>query len=479
MVKKSDPFPPRVLIADDEADMRWLLSALVRKEGLEPIEASDGEAALKALREQAADAILLDVRMPGMDGLTFLNEVKKTNPLTPIIVVTGYGSVESAVDIMKRGAYDYLTKPFDAEQLRATLRAAVKSHRILRGRPDAPIRPAPQHFLHETMGMSEQIQRIISQVELIAPTDFTVLVVGETGTGKELVTRAIHRLSHRAGGPFVPVDCGSIPPTLIESELFGHEKGSFTDAIRAQPGKFEASSGGTLFLDEIGNLPLHVQPQMLRALQEKRICRVGSAKTIPVDIRVVAATNQDLAAMVQSKHFRRDLYYRLNEFSLVIPPLRERGEDIAFLANRFLEMTRSELKKNVDGFTEKALHLLIAHKWHGNVRELRNVIRRAVLLCDDSHIRPDHLSLLSAGEEPASVTTGSTEEMPAGAGLKEVVRRRICQVERDMIAKALKQAHGNKAEVARLLKVDYKTIHTKVKEYGLLAQKEADGVKSG
>ncbi|MBE3132281.1 MAG: sigma-54-dependent Fis family transcriptional regulator [Acidobacteria bacterium] len=311
------------------------------------------------------------------------------------------------------------------------------------------------------------MQRVFAEMQRVAPTDFTVLITGETGSGKEVVARAVHRMSPRGSGPFVPVDCGSIPPSLVEGELFGHEKGSFTGADRCRPGKFEVASGGTLFLDEISNLPLHMQPKLLRALQDKQIWRIGGVRPLAADIRILAATNQDLAGLVRAGAFRRDLYHRLNEFSIVVPPLRERCGDVVSLAGQFLELANHELKKGVPGFSEAAIQLLLDYRWPGNVRELRNVVRRAVLLAD-SRVEPLHLTLLDPPPGAGALGPGElAESFDGSVPFKEMVRRAVVRVERQILVQVLAQTSGNKAEAARLLRIDYKTIHKKVKDYGL------------
>jgi len=325
-----------------------------------------------------------------------------------------------------------------------------------------------ESWTEETLGSCEQMERIHADIARVARTTFTVLILGETGSGKEVVARAIHRMSPRASGPFVPLDCGSIPESLIEGELFGHEKGSFTGADRRRPGKFEIASGGTLFLDEISNLPLPMQPKLLRALQEKQVWRVGGAKAIDVDIRVIAATNVDLASSIQSGGFRRDLYHRLNEFSVAVPPLRERGEEIIFLAERFLEIAGRELKKDVHGFSEDAVALLLNYRWPGNVRELRNVVRRAALLAD-TVIEAHHLAL-SDGPAPGGLDGPGPDEAIEGEGglpLKEAVRRVVVRAERRILTVILRQTGGNKAQAARILQVDYKTVCKKIRDYGI------------
>jgi transcriptional regulator with GAF, ATPase, and Fis domain len=319
--------------------------------------------------------------------------------------------------------------------------------------------------LRESMGSSNPICRLARQAEIAASTDFTVLVSGETGAGKDLVAKAIHFLSPRSGGPFVTVDAGSISPTLIESELFGHEKGAFTGADRQHSGKLEMASKGTLFFDEIANLPLCVQPKLLRMLQEKEICAVGGTQIRKVDLRVIAATNEPLLPLVQSGKFRRDLYHRLSEFSIKVPALRERPEDILYLANRFIDTTNLELNKRVTGLSHPALGRLLSYPWPGNVRELRNVIRSAVLFAE-STIEEQHLVIL---DEPAAEAAGPEphRDFDPGAPLKESVQRVVMQVERDILQRVLKETQGNKAQAARLLRIDYKTIHKKVREYGI------------
>jgi len=320
-----------------------------------------------------------------------------------------------------------------------------------------------ESFLLERMGHSQAVRRVWEQVRLVAPTEFTVLITGETGSGKELVAQAIHRLDGRGGKRFVPVDCGSIPPSLIESELFGHERGSFTGADRTRPGKFEMAHGGTLFLDEISNLPVAVQPKLLRALQEKQIWRVGGTHPIAVRPRTLAATNQDLRRLVREGSFRSDLYHRLDEFSITVPPLRERVEDIVYLAERFAALTGRELGKEVKGLSPTALDRLVAYPWPGNVRELKNVIRQAVLVAG-SLIQPEHLRMPEPDEMAAVERwTAGTEPLP----LREMVRRATAAVERKAIGQVLERTGGNKARAARLLHIDYKTLYRKARAYGL------------
>ena len=458
--------PPRILITDDEEDTRWTLTALMKREGFEPLEAEDGETALRIMRQELLDAVILDIRLPDKNGMEVLKEAKRFDARTPIILLTGFRGLVSAEDAVSSGAYCYMTKPFEVAELIAIVREAVKSHSLKPWRH--PRRSAEEGgvSLREIMGSSDQIRQVMADVELVAPTNFTVLVTGETGSGKEMVAKAIHHLSPRTSTPFVPVDCGSIPPALLESELFGHEKGSYTGADRSEPGKFEIASGGTLFLDEISNLPLSVQPKLLRALQEKKIWRVGGKKPIEVDIRVVAASNQDLGSMMEAGLFRRELYYRLNEFSVTVPPLRKRRADLIFLAKQFLELTNEELEKNVLGFSDDALEQLLSYEWPGNVRELRNVIRRGVLVAD-TYITGADLDISDGHHTTAAPPFDPGKESDGNRSLKELVRSTVAQLEEQAIAKVLRETNGNKAKAARILRIDYKTLYKKIKEYDI------------
>jgi two-component system nitrogen regulation response regulator GlnG len=451
---------------DDLADARHTLALLLETEGFEPLEAENGAAGLELLRAQPPDVMLVDMKMPDMDGAQLLSAIRTLNEDVPVIVVTAFGSIASAVETVRNGAYDYITKPFDNNKLMLTIRRALEAHRLRKENRQLLRSVGAETSLPTIMGPSSYVERLSAEVQRVAPTDFTVVITGETGAGKEVIARAIHRQSRRAAAPFVPVDCGSIAPTLMESELFGHEKGAFTGAVARQTGRFEQASRGTLFLDEISNLPLALQAKLLRALQEKQICPVGGRKSIRVDIRVVAATNRDLAAMVTSGDFRQDLYHRLNEFAIRVPPLRERREDIVFLANRFLALTNQELSKSVREVSPAALEVLLAHAWPGNVRELRNVIRRAVLLAG-GRVDREHLGL---PDPPAPCGSNGPQTLPAvdrAGPLKEIVRRKMKQLERDVLTQVLKETGGNKARAVRLLQIDYKTMHTKVKEYGI------------
>jgi len=455
-----------ILIVDDNQDICLLLSMLIQRAGYRSRVAYDGETALQMLREQMPDALLLDVKMPGIDGMEVLKQVKQVAPDLPVILITAHGNIAGSVAAIKAGAFDYLTKPFEhPEVIRVLARALTE-----RERQQRLFRPAGQTFendsLREMMGPSGAVTRIICEVNLVAQSDFSVVVQGETGSGKELVSGAIHQRSCRARGPFVPVDCGAIPETLIESELFGYQKGAFTGADKPRLGKFETARVGTLFLDEIANLPLASQAKLLRVLQDKACCRLGASQAMPIDVRLVAASNQNLHDWAAAGTFRKDLYFRLNEFTINIPPLRERKEDIPYLAKRFLDITNKELQKNVRGFSESCLEALFAYNWPGNVRQLRSVIRRAVLLSEEM-VTEKHLDIKRA-PIPGLAFTPKVQGTPwRDLPLKEIVRRSVITVEKEVLIQVMKHTGGNKAKAARLLQIDYKTMHTKLKQFSI------------
>ncbi len=455
----------RILVVDDEAAIRELLSRFLRGEGYDTVAAADGDEALALVKRESPDLVLLDILMPGLDGLEALRQIKKRDHDLPVIMVTSDGRVPQVVAAMRAGAYDYLVKPFAHADVIRAVRNAVSDRGLRQTIQHLAGRTPDAASLREQMGSSEAVVKISADVVRVACSDFTVLLLGETGTGKDLVARAIHRASTRASGPFVAVDCGAIPETLFESELFGHEKGAFTGADRSTPGKFEVAAGGTLFLDEICNMPLGSQAKLLRAIQERSVWRVGATKPVKIESRVLVAGNGDLEAAATGGTFRKDLFFRLSEFIIHIPPLRERRQDIAFLAKRFLDLTNQELGKSIRGLSDRAVERLVGFDWPGNVRQLRSTIRRAVLMAD-AVIEEEHLGL---AHQPflsivgAQLSTQCEDAVP----LKELVHRATATAERIAIVLALKQAGGNKAQAARLLHIDYKTIHSKFKLYGL------------
>jgi two-component system nitrogen regulation response regulator GlnG len=459
----------RVLIADAERDFCEILVHLLKHEGFEPNVVHDGQAALDMIHGGLSDAVLVDTRMPGVTGPEFLRQCKTRHPDLPVLVITAPDGPDYESEAMEAGAWGCLPKPLDKRLLVDTLKRALASPSMAeQGTPLPSERKESTGLpLREIMGPSEAVARISRDIEVVAPSAFTVIIQGETGTGKELVARAIHRASAWSEATLVPLDCGAIPESLFESELFGYEKGAFTGALTARAGKFELAQKGTLFLDEIGNMPLRCQVKLLRAIQERTFFRVGGRDPVSVNVRLLVATNQDLSACVSRGTFSRDLFYRLNEFTITIPPLRDRKEDIVHLCHRFLKATNMELNKKVRGFTDSALRLLAENPWPGNVRQLRSTIRRAVLQTDTT-VGPEHLAL----ETPTwETTTGVFPYVPDSLSenlpLREIVRRTTAEVERRVLTRVLKKTGGNKAKAARMLQVDYKTIHSKIKEYAI------------
>lgn len=453
----------RVLIVDN-GELHRPLSELLRRQGMEVQEAEEAAAALNLIRLQSPDVLLLDADLPNTNGIEILRRARELDGDLPVVIVTASADLRKVIEAVKVGAYEYLRKPFENSEVISTIRKAWVEHRRKRHSQQADEEAENKWSLPQRMGASEKVRRLAAEVALVAATNFSVVIVGETGVGKELVARAIHTQSHRAAAQFLAVDCGAIPDSLIENELFGHARGAFTGADRTEIGKFEAASGGTLFLDEISNLPIGMQSKLLRVLQEKRVYRIGSTVGIKVDARVIAASNQDLRSLVLAKSFREDLFHRVSEYILQVPPLRERREDIIFLAKRFLNCTGQELGKEVQGFSESALQLMLTYDWPGNVRELRNVVRRAVLLADEV-IGPEQLGLRAS---PGMVAPTDTESRGDDQlSLKEIVRGNTIQVERTVLMQVLQHTGGNKAKAARLLGIDYKTMHTKMRQYGI------------
>jgi DNA-binding NtrC family response regulator len=469
----------RILVVDDERDICDLLYRILEKEGYGPIVAHDGQAALEMIRLGMPEIVITDVRMPGMDGMELLRRSRELNPDLPIILITAWGGIDAAVEAMKNGAYDYLAKPLQVNELLSKVKKALQDKPS--GNPKqaaGAIHNKAIARLQQMMGPSDIVARIISEVSLVAPSNFSVILQGQTGTGKELVARAIHDASRRSKAPLVPVDCGAIPETLFESELFGYEKGAFTGAGTAKPGKFEMAQGGTLFLDEISNMPLNSQVKLLRAIQERNFFRVGGTRAVAVDTRLIVATNVDLNSAARNGSFSRDLFYRLSEFTIIIPPLRERKKDITHIAEQILHATNLELGKKIKGFSDDSVKLLLNNSWPGNVRQLRSAVRRAVLQANDM-IEPMHLAL--EPQQPPDTAPDSTgpDFQWEGLSLKEIVRLSTSQVERRAILEALRKTGGNKAKAARLLKIDYTTIHAKIKQYRLRAELDEDNNKGG
>ncbi|MBI1910906.1 MAG: sigma-54-dependent Fis family transcriptional regulator [Deltaproteobacteria bacterium] len=453
-----------ILIVDDNEDMCQVLTEILEYEGYEVMVSKDAKAALKGFQKRRPELVLLDMKLPEMDGFKVLEEIKKINNDSLVIMLTAYGEVKSAVRAMKLGAYDYITKPFNNDELRIVIKKALDAGRLVKEVADLKKRLEDRLPGQELKGESPKFCHVLKQVKTIAPTNITVILQGESGTGKEVIARMIHAESLRKEMPFIAIDCGTLPETLAESELFGYEKGAFTGADCRKEGQFEMAKGGTLFLDEITNLSDSVQAKLLRVIQERKIHHLGGKKDIEIDVRIVVATNLDFAAEVNKGSFRADLYHRLNEFSIEIPPLRERQEDIMPLALHFLDEANREFKKEIKGISNETVKILLDYKWPGNIREMRNVIRKAVVLTDSDRIMS---SILPSMKTDNSFDQGCQQVLDNGTSLKELKGKLTRDLERQVIEKALEQAKNNKSQAARILKIDRMTLYSKMKAFGL------------
>jgi len=456
---------PPVLLVEDKDSLRTMLRHALEAQGHSVVEAVDQPSAVQQLDQARPGVVLTDLKLPAGDGFAVLRSAKELDPELPVVVMTAYGSIQDAVTAMKEGAMDFLAKPVDPDHLLLLVARAIAQRRmatdyVLLKQELAERRGAPR-----IIGDDAKLMQVSQQLHRAAGTDTTVLLEGESGTGKELFARALHALSNRADGPFVAINCAAIPETLLETELFGHEKGAFTGAAARKPGRFELAHRGTLFLDEIGDLPLSLQAKILRALEEKRFERVGGTQSLHVDVRVVAATNRLLKAAVAAKQFREDLYFRLSVFPISIPPLRERPGDIATLARHFVDKFSRDLNKNVH-VAPAALDELQRYPWPGNVRELQNCIERAVILCDADTIQPRHLNLsFRAGTVPVPVSPW--DQIDLAGSLQEATRRVTVEVERRKIEQALHDAGRNKQKAAEVLQISFKALTSKMREYGV------------
>ncbi|MBM3217471.1 MAG: sigma-54-dependent Fis family transcriptional regulator [Candidatus Rokubacteria bacterium] len=457
---------PKVLVVDDEDEVRRIAADLLKAEGISVTMASDGVEALAKVAADTPDIVVLDVQMPRLDGLGTLRKLRADAPEVAVIMVTGHADVSTAVAAMRLGAYDFLLKPLMVEDFVPTVQRAME-RKALRGEvEDLRQHVSALEAFGDVMGPSESSRAIMQQVRRIAPSTLTIVITGETGSGKEVVARAIHRCSTRANGPLIAVDCGAIPETLVESALFGHERGAFTGADKRKDAYFQLAHGGTLFLDEIGNLPLTIQARLLRTLQERSVFPLGASRAVDVDVRIVAASNVVLQQEVRAGRFREDLYYRLAEYVIALPPLRERHEDIPHLAQRFLADMALELGRPGPEFSEAAMDVLVRHNWPGNVRELRNVVRRAALLGSeliqpaDVKLSPEEAPLVT----PKPVLHGANGQRRP---LREIAAAAADAAERQAIVEALRSTEGNKSEAARMLQVDFKTLHLKMRRLGI------------
>jgi len=450
----------RILVVDDDPNARSALLRLLEQDGYRAEAAEDGAHALRIVGEHPPDAVVTDLKMPGMDGLELLAKLKESNRELPVILLTSFGDVASAIAAMRAGAEDYLTKPVDLDALELVIVRAIERRnlRIEAENLRRQFREKSGEGLDGLIGASDAMQKVYRVAQQVAPSKATVLITGESGTGKGELAKAIHGLSPRAKKPFVSLQCASLAESLLESELFGHERGSFTGADKRRIGRFEQANGGTLFLDEIGEIPMATQVKLLRVLQERTFERVGGNESIPVDVRVIAATNRDIAADVREGRFREDLYYRLNVVHIEMPPLRVRGSDVIVLANHFLRRFAEENHKVVDGFSDGARAKILAHRWPGNVRELENAIERAVVLCEGTMVGEDDL--------PVDVA-------PLSHGTLRVPGATMAEVERHVILATLEATNGSTAKAAEMLGISIRTIQYRLNEYGVAARRGA------
>jgi two-component system, NtrC family, response regulator AtoC len=455
---------PAILIVEDEAKMRRLLELNLGEDGFATFSAGDAESGLKLLQENAIDLVLTDLKLPGMNGLEFLQAVKRQNAALPVVVMTAFGTVETAVEAMKAGASDYVLKPFSLAEMRMVVHKELDV-RNLREENRSLREALGKRYAHPNIvARSAKMQETLATVERVAPTNATVLLGGESGVGKDLIARAIHEKSRRATGPFVKINSTAIPENLLESELFGYEKGAFTGAAASKPGKFELADKGTLFLDEIGDVPPATQVKLLRVLQEREFERLGGTKTIKVDVRLVAATNRNLRTALEQGTFREDLYYRLNVVPIDIAPLRERKEDIPELVNLFVARFAGDSGKPVEGISPEAMKVLVNYHWPGNVRELQNIIERACALAKGTTIEVADIHLDS---HPGKGADAGNHFLPAGLTLE--------QWEDEMIQEALRRAHGNKSQAARLLGLSRNALRYRLSKIGIADEGEKDG----
>jgi len=451
-----------VLVVDDDSAHRTMLRTLISGWGYAVSEADDGAAAIVNVKEASYDLVLMDVRMVRVSGLEALEKIKSYNPAIPVIIMTAYSSVETAVAALKQGAHDYLTKPLDFDKLRLTLERAMEHTRLKEENRMLRESLGRQFDSQNIIGKSPAMIKLLETVAQVAPSEATVLISGESGTGKELIAGAIHFNSLRKDGPFVKINCAAITETLLESELFGHEKGAFTGADRRKEGRFSQAHRGTLFLDEVSETSLMMQVKLLRALQEREFNRVGGETTIQVDVRVIAATNKNLLERISAGAFREDLYYRLNVVELAVPPLMKRKEDIPLLAQHFLEMFAAKNQKEIKGFTPKAMDNLIRYDWPGNVRELMNAVERGVVLARSPYLDEADFVFLN------NPVPADDEDLALASNLSVEGDAPLEEIEKTAILKTLEAAGGNKSEAARRLGITRKTLHKKLKSYGVM-----------
>ncbi len=453
----SKPF--QILVVDDDSSHLKILGTIISSWGYGVFEASDGAKAIEMVKERPYDLILMDVRMSEVSGIDALKQIKEYNPAIPIIIMTAYSSVESAVEALKSGAYDYLTKPLDFDVLKLTLERALEHAGLKAENRMLKQQLTEDYDLKSIVGQSRKMKELIDMMAMIAPSEATVLITGESGTGKELIAKSIHYNSPRKDQPLVVVNCAALTETLLESELFGHEKGAFTGAEKRREGRFMQANTGTIFLDEIGETSATMQAKLLRVIQERELQRVGGDETVKVDVRILAATNKNLDIEVAKGRFREDLYYRLNVVTLKVPPLRQRQEDIPLLAQHFLKKYAEKNRKNIQAFTPTAMDMLLKYDWPGNVRELENTIERAAILLTGEHI--------TEKEIPSTITDTYAGRNSLNERTADLGNRSLEDIEKEAILATLESSGGNKSETARRLKINRKTLRKKLKDYGL------------
>ncbi len=461
----------KVLIVDDNKNMQIILQNLLTDEGYEVIHAFTGKDGLKAIMEDLPDLVLLDIRLPEMNGIDILQRITKLEKEILVIMITAYGDVETAVETMKLGAYDYITKPFINEELKLVIRKALNTNELKQEVKILRQKLEEKKNTDFQMGNSTAISKILKQVELVAATEMSVIIQGKSGSGKEVIANLIHNKSKRKNESFIPIDCGAIPDTLVESELFGYQKGAFTGAFSSKKGKFEIADGGTLFLDEITNLPTSAQAKILRVIQEKKITKVGSTQPINIDVRIIVASNLNIIEAVQDNTLREDLFHRLNEFTISLPTLQERKDDIPIIAEEFLKEANLELEKRIKGFLPEAMSVLESYSWPGNVRELKHVIKKAVLLEETEHITPTVLDL-EFGNNQQNAFKESLDKyyemiISKGSSITEITAIVSAEMERILIKRILVEAKYNKSKAARILGIDRNTLYTKLANLGI------------
>ena len=463
---------PRILIVDDEESIREFLEIMLKKEGYETSLAEDGQVALDQLKKKSFDMIISDLQMPNVTGLELLRQVKEQSPEIVFMMITAFGTTDTAVEAMKLGAYDYITKPFKIDEIRINIAQALKSKHLEVENRALKKELKKEYSFQSLVGNSDVMHKVFDLIQRVAQTPTNILITGESGTGKEMIAKAIHYNGPLKDKAFIPVNCGAIPESLMESEMFGHKKGSFTGAIKDKVGLFEAADGGTLFLDEIGELPLSIQVKLLRAIQERVVRRVGATEDTKINVRIIAATNRELSKMIEEGTFRQDLYYRLNVINIISPPLRVRTGDVEILAQHFLKKYNDRLGKNIKGISEDAMQKLLAHKYPGNVRELENIIERTVALEAGTSILPESLPPLvhtTSGHQKMA-SSHEIEVTEEGVDLDKIMG----QIEKELLIKAIHAASGVKKRAAKLLNISFRSMRYRVEKYSLGADDDLD-----